>query len=203
MRSSYRANNFGLIFTQTVLLRMPKIVVDLGVLNGYSTVHLATAVKHLKESMGFDSHVYAYDLFSGYEYKHGLKDCVIRETERYDLQDFVTVTEMDAFEAYKDFEDETVDLIHLDISNDGDKINKFLTLWNSKINPLYGIVLLEGGSEERDNISWMVEYNKPSIRKELFSNVIIKNEYNVFIYNQFPSLTMLMKTRGAKDGCCN
>ncbi len=202
MRSSYRANNFGLIFTQTVLLRMPKIIVDLGILNGYSTIHLATAAKHLKETMGCDSHVYAYDLFSQYEYKHGLKDCVIKETERYDLKEYVTVTEMDAFEAAKEFEDESVDLIHFDISNDGDKIKKFLDVWNSKINPLYGIVLFEGGSEERDNISWMLEYNKPSIRKELFSNSIIKNEYNMFIYNQFPSLTMLTKTRGTKDGCC-
>jgi hypothetical protein len=203
MRSSYRTNNFGLLFTQTVLLRMPKTIVDLGVLNGYSTVHLATGAKHLSESMGCDSHVYAYDLFIGYEYKHGVKECVVRETERYDLQDYVTVKEMDAFEAYKEFEDESVDLIHLDISNDGDKIKKFLEVWNSKVNPYYGIVLLEGGSEERDNITWMVEYNKPSIRQELFSNSIISSEYNIFIYNQFPSVTMLMKTRGIKDGCCN
>jgi len=201
MRSSYRTNNFGLLFTQTVLLRMPKVIVDVGILDGYSTIHLATGAKHLKSSMNIDSHVYAYDLFDDYRYKHGSIDCVSNNLERFDLTEYVTVRKKDAFKAYEDFENESVNLLHLDVSNDGEKIRQLMELWNSKIDPCYGIILLEGGSEERDNINWMIEYNKPSIRKELFSNPIITNEYNVFIYNQFPSITMLMKVRGFSNDC--
>jgi hypothetical protein len=199
MRSSYKTHNFGLLFTQTVLLRMPRKIVDVGILDGYSTVHLATGAKHLKSSLGIDSRVYAYDLFDDYKYKHADFQCVLNTLEKYDLLEYVTVIPKDAFEAYKDFEDEEVDLLHLDVSNDGEKINKLLSLWNDKINPIYGIILMEGGSEERDNIEWMLRYNKPSIRAELQTNEIIKNQYNVFIYNQFPSITMLMKSKCLKE----
>jgi len=201
VRSSYRANNFSLLFTQTVLLRMPRVIVDVGILDGYSTVHLATGVKHLRSSLGINSHVYAYDLFDQYKYKHGDFQCVSNNLERFGLLEYVTVKEKDAFAAYEDFQDEQIDLLHLDVSNDGDKIKKLLERWTPKINSCYGIILLEGGSEERDNINWMLEYNKPSIRKELFSNEIIKNEYDMFIYHQFPSITMLMKKQCLKGEC--
>lgn len=201
MRSSYRTNNFSLLFTQTVLLQRPRIIVDVGILDGYSTVHLATAAKHINLTMKKECHVYSYDLFEGYRYKHGNRECVENNLERFELSDYVILRQKDAFKAHEDFKDGEVCLLHLDVSNDGDKIKNLLELWNPKMNPCYGIILLEGGSEERDNIQWMIEYNKPPIRKELFSNEIIKNEYNMFIYNQFPSITMLTKTRGEKHEC--
>ena len=201
MRSSYRTNNFGLLFTQTVLLQRSRVIVDVGILDGYSTVHLATGAHHLKTSMNINCQVYAYDLFDDYRYKHGSMDCVQNNLERFELKDYVTIRQKDAFKAYEDFEDGEVCLLHLDVSNDGEKIRNLLQLWNPKMNPNYGIILLEGGSEERDNIQWMLDYDKPPIRKELFSNEIIKNEYNCFIYKQFPSITMLTKTRGAKHEC--
>ena len=69
------------------------------------------------------------------------------------------------------------DLLHLDISNDGDIISKMYDKYpNSK-------VIFEGGSIERDNIDWMVRYKKTKI-------TLIQTSCKYKIINDaFPSLS--------------
>ena len=45
-------------------------------------------------------------------------------------------------------------------------------------------MIMEGGSEERDNIGWMTKYNKSKIQP------IIK-KYNLKVYGTFPSITII------------
>lgn len=51
-------------------------------------------------------------------------------------------------------------------------------------------MLLEGGSEERDNVEWMVKYNKRKINPYLKS---ISDKYDITIIDRFPSLTIINK----------
>ena len=47
-------------------------------------------------------------------------------------------------------------------------------------------MILEGGSEERDNINWMIKYNKTKIQP-----IIKKN--NIKVIGSFPSITLFKK----------
>ena len=51
-----------------------------------------------------------------------------------------------------------------------------------------GIMILEGGSIERDNVEWMLKYNKPKI------NPVVKKysyKYSIKLIKKFPSITII------------
>ncbi len=66
--------------------------------------------------------------------------------------------------------------------------------WDEKI-PVGGIILFEGGTEERDQVEWMTKYKAAPIKPAIENNPIIKARYSYFIYTDFPGLTMLLKRR--------
>mgnify|MGYP001281649730 FL=1 len=78
-----------------------------------------------------------------------------------------------------------IDLIHIDISNDADTykfaVEHYLPLCNKAL-------LLEGGSLERDNVDWMIKYNKPPINKYLKQ---INDNYEIEIIPKYPSITII------------
>ena len=80
-----------------------------------------------------------------------------------------------------------LDIIHVDVANDGDIyefcINNLLPLLRDK-----GILILEGGSEERDNCEWMVKYNKPKIREVLRKH---QDNLEIKVFSEFPSMTLI------------
>ena len=47
-----------------------------------------------------------------------------------------------------------------------------------------GIMIMEGGSEQRDNVEWMIKYNKPKIQP------VIK-KYGLNVVGTFPSITII------------
>ena len=47
-----------------------------------------------------------------------------------------------------------------------------------------GIMIMEGGSKERDNIDWMKKYNKSTMQP-------IVKKYNLKVYGTFPSITII------------
>ena len=56
-----------------------------------------------------------------------------------------------------------------------------------------GICILEGGSESRDNVYWMKEYDKPRIIPVLES---ISKDFYVYTIEEDPSMTFIMNKRG-------
>ena len=50
------------------------------------------------------------------------------------------------------------------------------------------VLLLEGGSVERDNVDWMIRYNKKPINSYIKS---IDKYFEIEIINKFPSLTII------------
>ncbi len=191
--SSYPHEFFKLCFKNTVISFPPRVAVELGVLEGFSTIAISEALSILDGGNDvFSGHLHSYDLWEDYPYRHSTQEKVQKTIDRYGLSEFVTLYKKDAFVVHEDYEDRSVDLLHIDISNDGDILNEMLEKWTPKVVHC-GIILFEGGSEERDNIEWMKKYNKSPIRKELGANKTIQDNYIYGTYELFPSLTVMKK----------
>lgn len=192
MRSSYIENNFGLVFKSYVLEWRPVTLVEFGVLDGYSTLNIAQGVKELDKLYGIKTKLISYDLFDDYQFKHGDKEEVEKLLLEQGVSDYVNLIKENAYKVYKDFQDESLEFLHVDISNTGDIIKKIIELWHPKMRG-GSLVLLEGGSSERDNVEWMIKYNMSSIKKEIETNEIINKYYMYRTYFKFPSMTVLVK----------
>lgn len=178
IESSYRENDIGKTFYDLVLHHKPKKIVEIGILHGYSTIAMAMALDELGEG-----HIFAYDLFEDYPYKHGSIEGVMKNLKRYGVEKYVTLTK-------KNFDQwiaqpEPFDLLHVDISNNGDIIEKLYAAVKKDIER-GAIVIFEGGSEERDQVEWMSKYNKRAMR-----GIAVPYE---LINPSFPSLSMIKKT---------
>ena len=191
MRSSYKENNYGMILRSLIFGHKPQMVVECGVLDGYSTFHIAHALKFNRLERGIGSVFLAYDLFEDYEYNHGYQDLVEQQIEKQKLQFDCNIIKMDAFKVYSEYEDGSIDFLHFDISNDGDVLLNMLDTWGYKIN-VNGMIAFEGGSEERDN-GWIKKYNRRPIRPELLNNPKVYNNWVIQIFDAYPSLTLLWR----------
>ena len=112
MRSSYKENNYGELFKALVTIYNPRVIVECGILDGYSLLHVA-------EAASSDSEVFAYDLFEDYEFKHGKKQ-KIQNTLDANFCGNVKLIKQDAIEAAENHQDNSVGFLHIDISNDYD-----------------------------------------------------------------------------------
>jgi predicted O-methyltransferase YrrM len=195
MRSSYIENNYGNVFKALILAHLPSLVVECGVLDGYSTFNIAHALRANKINKGIESTFIAYDIWENYDYKHGdFGEVSTMLRERGLLNHYVNLHYGKAFDVHMNFQDRTVDFLHMDISNDGLVLEKTMEYWGSKISQ-GGIIAFEGGSRERDNVDWMKKYNKkpiiPELEKMLNASPIPNWSFQVF--NEFPSLTLIFK----------
>lgn len=192
MRSSYIENNYGDLIKNYVISACPKVSVELGVLDGYSTLHIAKGLRDINKMYGIKSNLDAYDLFGDYAYKHGSQNEVSDLLSKNSLLDYVNLIKGDAYKVYSNYD--FINFLHIDISNTGKVIRDILTLWHSKI-ASEGLILIEGGSIERDNVEWMRKYFKESIRKEIETNEIIRDNYSYIIHEEFPSMTVLIRNK--------
>lgn len=194
MHSSYSVNNFEAVFKAVVSAAQPTACVELGVLEGYSAISIAKGLKDNYDKHGTLGHLDAYDLFEDYPYRHSSKEQTEKNIKDSGLGDWVSLYKEDAFKVDQLYSPNSVHLLHVDLSNTGETLKKIMWLWDSKL--VYGgIILFEGGSEERDNIDWMKKYGTPAIKHELENNETIKEKYVFGTYFRFPSMTYLLKKR--------
>ena len=191
IRSSYKKNNIGRTLEVMTLGNKPRLIVECGILDGYSLYHFAKATKINSEARYFQGHVIAYDLFDEYEYKHGNAVDVHNMLKHEGVADFVTILQGDAYEVHKQHEDGSIDLLHIDISNDGKTFLDMFELWNQKISP-FGRIVFEGGSAERDKVEWMSQFGKLPIRKVL-PKLADKKGWQVMVIKDWPSLTVMTR----------
>jgi len=171
VESSYRYNNLGKTLYDQVIWNKPDIIIDFGVLEGYSTIAMAMACRENRKGK-----VKVYDLFEDYEYNHSKFDRLIKNIKEYGLMDYVDIEKRNFFDWIK--EPEEFNIMHLDISNTGDIIDMLEPLIGK------GIILFEGGSEQRDKVGWMMKFNKKPINKS-------KLKYEV-INQLFPSISKII-----------
>jgi predicted O-methyltransferase YrrM len=192
MRSSYIKNDFGSVFRALILSHKPKLAVECGVLDGYSTFHIAHAIRFNRITRDIKCPFFAYDLWEEYDYKHGDFIEVENMLEERGLGDYCNLTEGDAFEVVDIFDRGSVDFLHMDISNNGDTLLKTIQVWGKKIST-NGVIAFEGGSEERDNVEWMLKYDFRSIRDVLMNEPEVYENWAFQVFNTFPSMTLLWK----------
>ena len=194
MHSSYTTHNYEDVFRSIVSAYQPTVCVELGVLEGYSSVAIAKGLKENFEKGGGRGHLTAYDLFEGYEFRNSPIARTRDNIEKAGVQDFITLVQQSAYSASEDYQPNSVHLLHVDISNTGDIVRNMMQQWDPKM-VTGGIICFEGGTEERDHVEWMVKYSKPSIKNELESNQIIADSYVFATYMRFPGLSCLLKKR--------
>jgi len=156
--SSY-THQFGVVLYEQVLKYRPRIIHDIGVLNGFSTAYITMAAKEI------GARVVAIDLFESYEYYSVSQEQFESNMDALGLMDTITVQKM-SVDSWLDLNVPS-EFIHLDISNTGKTLVDFFN--NVTGNP---VVLFEGGWEKRDNQDWMLKYNKKKIIPTLKENNI-------------------------------
>jgi len=194
MRSSYSQHNYGDVLYSTLLAYPPKIAVELGILDGYSTFWIGRALQRNVELMQQLGHLDAYDLFEDYPYQHGEQQRIQDRLVRKGVEEYVTLFKGDAFQVHEKYAENSVTFLHIDISNTGEIVRRLVDSWHPKMQ-VGGIIAIEGGTEERDNTAWMKKYHKTPIKPEIEANPILNASYVYATYLNFPGLTICLRKR--------
>lgn len=180
IESSYQPNDIGKVLYDTVIEYKPKKIIEFGCLYGYSTVALAQGIRDLDNG----GSIVAYDLWDKYPFKHTHKEYTQNNIEAWTckVDQFVELKDGNFYEWLDN--PEPFDMLHLDISNTGDIIYKaYFKLIEFIKNG--SIIVFEGGTLERDNIEWMIKYNKVKI-----TDYKSQTNYKV-LTNKFPGLSII------------
>lgn len=179
MNSSYHASlNYGDIFTVLCKSVQPKTITEFGILDGFS-------LKQMIETSDTNCKINAYDIFDEFNGNGANKEKII---ELFSPYPNVSVEYGDFYKNYQTMDDGSQDIIHIDIANNGDVYEFAFEHYLPKVSE-NGIMILEGGSRERDNIEWMNKYNKPKIKPILEA----KQNYKQCTIGTIPSMTIIWK----------
>lgn len=178
MISSYlnRDLTYGDLISCVTFLKKPKKIVEFGILDGYS---LFNFINNSDE----ETIIEAYDIFESFNGNSSDREII----KKFQDNKNVRIKYGDFYQKYKDFNNESIDILHIDIANDGNVYEFAVKNYLEKINK-NGIIILEGGSEKRDKVNWMEKYNKKSIVS--FLNSL---NMNFKIFGEFPSITIIFK----------
>lgn len=188
MKSSYLKNdiNYGDLIKALTHTINPKKIVEFGVLDGFS-------LKIFAEKFP-EANIEAYDIFDEFN-GNSAKPDIIKLFENYKN---VSISYGDFYKKNKEIENESIDILHIDIANNGDTYKFTIDNYLKKVKQ-NGILILEGGSEERDNIEWMVKYNKSKIGAFLIK---LKNriDLNIETLGSMPSITFISRDKNLRFG---
>ena len=178
MNSSYiNSVEYKDIFDTILYLNKPKSILEIGILDGYSLELFAKYNTNTK--------IEAYDIFEEFNGNRPDKEKLLTYFKDYTN---VSIDYGNFYELYNTL-NSTYDIIHIDIANNGDVYEYAIDNYLTKLND-NGILLLEGGSKERDQVEWMKKYNKPLIHPVLCK---YKNDYNILTIGTVPSVTLIQK----------
>jgi predicted O-methyltransferase YrrM len=178
MTSSYiNSLNYKDIFNTILYLHPPQSVLEVGLLDGFSLELFAKYSKNIK--------IQGYDIFEDFNGNHANKEKLLKKFKEYTN----VCIEYGDFYKLHDTINTMFDIIHIDIANNGDVYEYAIDKYLSKLND-NGVLILEGGSKERDQIDWMKKYNKPQIQPVLYK---YKNDYNILTIGTVPSITLIQK----------
>lgn len=180
MNSSYKNDiNYGDILSTITFLTNPKKIIEIGLLEGYSSMKFV-------ENSSSDTEIIGYDIFEKFNGNNANKNNLDLLFKKYNN---VNIFEGNFYDLHNNIENESIDILHIDIANNGDIYEFVFKNYISKIKS-NGILILEGGSNERDNIEWMKKYNKPKINPILIK---YNDSYNIKTIGKIPSLTIIKK----------
>lgn len=180
MRSSYFENVSYLDLIKVVgHVERPATVVEFGILDGASLSVFADVANK----------VFAFDIFEEFEGNRPRED---KLRASFEHQENVVISEGDFYTKHSEFGNGSIDILHVDISNTGDVYEFCFEHYLKKVKD-GGLIILEGGSKERDNVEWMRKYDKRSITHVLeeFSHL------RPVTVGLVPSITLIRVSHGA------
>ena len=181
--SSYKDHGYGCFFYALTRILKPSQSVELGVLQGFSLLTIAAA---LRDNGG--GSIQGFDLFEDYPFHHENYANVLNRIHVCGLQTWAQIHRADAFQAHEWFD--RVDILHVDVSNNGDTYRRIFEQWASKVRQA---ILFEGGSADRDRVEWMVKYGKPPIAQALKEISQAYRDWAIIVLEPFPSLTVAFR----------
>jgi hypothetical protein len=180
MKSSYNNNiTYRDLLTGIVFSQHPKKIIEFGILEGAS-------LKAFVDSTDSSCEIIAYDIFDEFNGNGANKDALHNLFSNYVN---VKIEYGDFYKKITEIPDKSVDIMHIDIANNGDTYEYSIKHGLKKLSQ-NGILLLEGGSKQRDQVEWMDKYNKPKIQPILEKH---KNDYSIITIGDFPSITSIRK----------
>ena len=180
MISSYKNKiDFGDIIASVTFLKKPLKIVECGILEGFS---LSKFIENTPETTSID----AYDIFDEFNGNHAIKQNITSQFSKYKN---VSINYGDFYQVYKKYNNKSIDILHIDIANNGDVYEYVFEKYIDKLSD-DGIIIMEGGSVERDNIEWMNKYNKPKIQPVIKK---YQDNYNIKTIGTIPSITLITK----------
>ena len=176
--SSYETNNYSILFEFICKKFKPDIIVEFGILNGYST-------DSFLKSVDSNTPIIACDIFEDFIGNHPSFEVI---KEKYSNYSNVKVKRLNYFDS-NDLISSCIGkkvIFHVDIANNAD-VYKFAV--EHMLFP-GSMCILEGGSVARDNVEWMIKYNKPAIAPFLDQLKSRKLSHDFVVLNPYPSLTI-------------
>ena len=185
MRSSYKENKYENIFKLLAFALKPARCVEFGILDGYS-------LKAMADFCTDECVIEAYDIFEEFPGNAASYENLVELFQGYSN---VKIRRGDFYTSQDNFEQQSIDILHIDIANDGDTYRHALKHYMPKLSDT-GICILEGGSVDRDNVYWMRKYNKPKIVSAIEE---IKKTHNVYTIDDHPSITFITKKSDSNE----
>ena len=184
--SSYKDHGYGYLFYVLVRLLKPARCVEFGVLHGFSLMSIAAALRDNEHGS-----IQGFDLFEEYPYHHATYASVLRRIEACGLQRWAGIYPTDVWRIHQQLD--LVDVLHVDISNDGNTYRRIFSHWAQKVRQ---VILFEGGSAKRDRVDWMVKYGKDPIAPEIDEFRRSNPDWIVVVLEPYPSLTVAIRRGG-------
>lgn len=182
--SSYADRGYGPLFYALIRALTPRVCVEIGIFRGYSLLMAAAALRDNGAGM-----ITGYDLFDDYPYRHAHRPQVAQQILDSGFVPWTTLQQADVRTVHEQWQ--AVDYLHVDVSNTGDTYREVFAHWAPRVSQ---VILLEGGSRERDNVDWMLQYGKPAIGPALADLRRDYPEWSISVLEPFPSLTVALKT---------
>jgi len=180
--SSYEKNNYGDFFYSLIRAYQPEKVVELGTKAGFSAYHIARGLKtNGKGSLD------CFDLWEKYKFNSVPKS--VAEENLKEFRDIINLKSDDVIDVDKTYK--MIDILHIDVSNEGGILEKIIPHWIDRTRQL---VVIEGGSSERDKVEWMIKHKKKPIKKWLEDFSRYRGDIEYFTIEPFPSVTIIRKT---------
>lgn len=178
MKSSYNNSiTYKELLEGIVFCKNPKTIIEFGILEGLS-------LKTFLENSNSTCEIKAYDIFQEFNGNSANREVLLDTFSKFKN---VKIDYGNFYEKYKDIEDKSIDILHIDIANNGDILEFTIQNYFSKLSS-NGLLIFEGGSQDRDNIEWMTKYNKPKI-----NDIIQKynDKFSIKTIGSIPSITLI------------
>ena len=155
----------------------PRRIVEIGILAGHSLEAFTRGCP--------GAQIQAYDIFQEFNGNHADKKHL--ENKFIDFAN-VSINFGDFYKLHESFENDSIDILHVDIANDGDVYEYAVDKYLRTVRP-GGLLIMEGGTVARDLVPWMAKYNKRPIRDFLGKATGL----NFKVWGQFPGITIFKK----------